>query len=54
MVVTEMTQDSVGLDHSKCLTPEDIAELALWLLERRPNIKIGTAVLIQTMLNPWA
>jgi len=27
MVVTEMTQDSSGLDHSKCLYPEDIADL---------------------------
>jgi len=54
MVVTEMTQDSPGLDHEKCLYPEDIAELAIWLLSRRSNIKIGTPILIQTMLNPWA
>jgi NAD(P)-dependent dehydrogenase (short-subunit alcohol dehydrogenase family) len=53
MVVTEMSKDSPGLDHSKCLYPEDIADLALWLLTRRPNIKIGTPILIQTMLNPW-
>lgn len=53
MVVTDMTKDSVGLDHSKCLYPEDIADLALWLLTRRQNIKIGTPILIQTMLNPW-
>ncbi len=53
MVVTEMSQDSVGLDHSKCLYPEDIADLVLWLLTRRTNIKIGTPVLIQTMENPW-
>ena len=53
MVVTEMTEDSPGLDHSKCLYPEDIAELVLWLLSRRSNIKIGTPILIQTMLNPW-
>ena len=54
MVITEMTQDSRGLDHSKCLYPEDIAELVLWLLTRRANIKIGTPILIQTMENPWA
>jgi len=53
MVVTEMTEHEDGLDHNKCLDPEDIAELALWLLTRRPNIKIGTPILIQTMLNPW-
>ena len=53
MVVTEMSAGSAGLDESKCLYPEDIAELAIWLLTRRQNIKIGTPVLIQTMLNPW-
>ena len=53
MVVTEMTEDSPGLDHEKCLYPEDIADLVLWLLTRRPNVKIGAPILIQTMLNPW-
>lgn len=53
MVVTEMTNDRPGLDHGKCLYPEDIADLVLFLLTRRPNIKIGTPILIQTMLNPW-
>ncbi len=53
MVVTEMTENSPGLDHGKCLTPEDIADLALWLLTRRQNIKIGRPILIQTMENPW-
>lgn len=53
MVVTEMTEDSPGLDHSKCLRPEDIADLVLWLVTRRPNIKIGRPILIQTMENPW-
>jgi ribitol 2-dehydrogenase len=53
MVVTEMVENSDGLDHSKCLYPEDIADLAIWLLTRRSNIKIATPVLIQTMLNPW-
>jgi len=53
MVVTETTEHSAGLDHSKCLYPEDIADLVIWLLTRRANIKIGTPILIQTMLNPW-
>jgi NAD(P)-dependent dehydrogenase (short-subunit alcohol dehydrogenase family) len=53
MVVSEMSQDSPGLNQAKCLYPEDIADLVLWLLTRRPNIKIGTPVLIQTMENPW-
>jgi NAD(P)-dependent dehydrogenase (short-subunit alcohol dehydrogenase family) len=53
MVVTEMTESSEGLDHARCLVPEDIADLVVWLLTRRQNIKIGTPILIQTMLNPW-
>ena len=53
MVVTEMTDTTPGLDHNKCLYPEDIADLVIWLLTRRANIKIGTPILIQTMLNPW-
>lgn len=53
MVVTPMSEDSPGLHHEKCLYPEDIADLVVWLLTRRSNIKIGLPVLIQTMLNPW-
>jgi 3-oxoacyl-[acyl-carrier protein] reductase len=53
MVVSEMTAGAAGLDHSKCLYPEDIADLVIWLLQRRPNVKIGTPILIQTMENPW-
>jgi 3-oxoacyl-[acyl-carrier protein] reductase len=53
MVVTEMTANAPGLDHDKCLCPEDIADLVIWLLTRRSNIKIGTPILIQTMQNPW-
>ena len=53
MVITEMTERSAGLNHAKSLYPEDIAELVLWLLSRRSNIKIGRPVLIQTMENPW-
>ena len=53
MVVSEMTDNQPGLDYSKCLLPEDIAELVFWLVSRRSNIKIGTPILIQTMLNPW-
>jgi NAD(P)-dependent dehydrogenase (short-subunit alcohol dehydrogenase family) len=53
MVVTEMSQGAPRLDHSKCLTPEDIADLVLWLIGRRANVKIGRPILIQTMENPW-
>jgi len=53
MVVTEMTDDDPRLDHDKSLMPEDVAELILWLISRRPNIKIGRPILIQTMENPW-
>jgi NAD(P)-dependent dehydrogenase (short-subunit alcohol dehydrogenase family) len=53
MVVTEMSEDSPGLDHSSCLYPQDIADLVVWLLTRRENLKIGRPILIQTMLNPW-
>ena len=53
MVITELTQDSPGLNHDKCLQGEDIADLVLWLLTRRPIIKIGRPILIQTMENPW-
>ena len=53
MVITEMTEGRPGLDHEKCLYPDDIADLVIWLLTRRPNIKIGRPILIQTMENPW-
>lgn len=53
MVVTEMSENSPGLNHDKCLQPEEIADLVLWLLTRQPNLKIGRPVLIQTMENPW-
>lgn len=53
MVVTEMTEHSVGLNRERCLYPEDIADLVLWLVTRRANVKIGRPLLIQTMLNPW-
>jgi NAD(P)-dependent dehydrogenase (short-subunit alcohol dehydrogenase family) len=53
MVVSEMSENSPDLDPSKCLYPEDIADLVIWLLTRRGNIKIGTPILIQTMENPW-
>lgn len=53
MVVTPMSDKAVGLDREKCLYPEDIADLTLWLLTRRTNVKIGRPVLIQTMENPW-
>lgn len=53
MVVTEMSRGSEGLNEALCLLPEDIADLALFLVTRRPNIKFGTPLLIQTMENPW-
>lgn len=53
MVVTEMTENTAGLNQERCLLPEDVADLVLWLVTRRPNVKIGLPVLIQTMLNPW-
>jgi NAD(P)-dependent dehydrogenase (short-subunit alcohol dehydrogenase family) len=53
MVWTPMSEDEPGLNRDNCLYPEDIADLALWLLTRRPNVKIGRPILIQTMLNPW-
>jgi NAD(P)-dependent dehydrogenase (short-subunit alcohol dehydrogenase family) len=53
MVVTEMTEHNPDLDHGRCMTPDDIADLILWLVARRPNVKIGRPVLIQTMENPW-
>lgn len=53
MVWTEMTEASARLDRARCLEPEDIADLVLWLVTRRPNIKIGRPILIQTMLDPW-
>lgn len=54
MVVTEMTERRPGLDHDKCLYPDDIADLVVWLVSRRQNVKIGRPILIQTMENPWA
>lgn len=53
MVISEMSENEPGLNHDRCLVPEDIADLVVWLLTRRTNIKIGTPILIQTMLNPW-
>jgi 3-oxoacyl-[acyl-carrier protein] reductase len=53
MVITEMTENTKGLNHEKSMQPEDIADLVMWLLTRRSNIKIGLPILIQTMENPW-
>lgn len=53
MVVTPMSEGAANLDRDKCLYPEDIAELVIWLLTRRNNVKIGRPLLIQTMANPW-
>ncbi|NUM47032.1 MAG: SDR family oxidoreductase [Anaerolineales bacterium] len=53
MVVSEMTADEPHLNRAKCLFPSDIADLAVWLVTRRANIKVGSPILIQTMENPW-
>lgn len=53
MVITEMTENIKRLNHEKSMQPEDIADLVMWLLTRRTNIKIGLPMLIQTMENPW-
>jgi len=53
MVITPMSDKAIGLDREKCLYPDDIADLTLWLLTRRTNVKIGRPLLIQTMENPW-
>lgn len=53
LVATEMTAEERGLDPRKCLHPPDVADLVVWLLSRRDNIKIGAPVLMQTMVNPW-
>ena len=39
--------------HSPENARQDIADLVIWLLTRRTNIKIGRPILIQTMENPW-
>lgn len=53
MVVSEMTADEPHLNRAKCLFPSDIADLVVWLVSRRSNIKVGSPILIQTMENPW-
>lgn len=53
VVLTDMAGDLGRVEPADCLLPEDIAELVLWLVTRRENIKIGTPVLMQTMRNPW-
>lgn len=53
LVMTEMTAEERGLDPRKSLYPQDVADLIVWLLTRRANIKIGAPVMLQTMLNPW-
>lgn len=52
MVLTPMAQKLPGLIEDNCLSPEDIADLTMWLLTRHSNIKIGLPLLIQTMASP--
>lgn len=51
-VFTDMNNETTGLKYENSLYAEDIADLAIWLLSRRKNIKIGGQVLIQTMVDP--
>ncbi len=53
MVLTPMAENRPGLIPEKCLLPEDIADLVLWLLTCRTNIKIGRPILIEPMESPW-
>jgi 3-oxoacyl-[acyl-carrier protein] reductase len=53
MVATDATKDMPGLRLEKCLTPEDIADLVLWLLTWRRSVKIGRPVVLHTLENPW-
>jgi NAD(P)-dependent dehydrogenase (short-subunit alcohol dehydrogenase family) len=53
VVLTDMTPDPSEVIPEKCLYPEDIADLVIWLATRRSNVKIGRPILIQTMEYPW-
>ena len=50
-VNTEMVSD-LSLDPQKALQPEDVADLALWMLSRRRGIRIGTPVWLATTQDP--
>jgi 3-oxoacyl-[acyl-carrier protein] reductase len=52
-VVTAMTKDMPGLHVDKCLSPEDIADLVLWLVTWRRSVKIGRPVVLHTLENPF-
>lgn len=52
MVITEMSA-IFSLNHENCMLPEDIADLALWLVTRGKNVKISLPIMIQTMESPW-
>ena len=51
VVATRLNEHDVVYEN--CLYPEDIADLVVWVVTRRPNVKLGKPILIQTMLNPW-
>ncbi len=53
VVLTDMIRDEPNLHPQKSLMPEEVADLVLWLVTKRPNVKFGTPILIQTMENPW-
>ncbi len=50
---TEMTSGIRQLNPEKTLQPEDIADMVLWLLKLRPNIKINDPIYISPMQDPW-
>jgi NAD(P)-dependent dehydrogenase (short-subunit alcohol dehydrogenase family) len=50
---TDMINQMRQLDPDKCLQPEDIADLVVYLVTRRPGVKISRPILIQPMENPW-
>jgi NAD(P)-dependent dehydrogenase (short-subunit alcohol dehydrogenase family) len=53
MVATDATKDMPGLNLDKCLTPDDVADLVLWLVTWRHSVKIGRPVVLHTLENPW-
>jgi NAD(P)-dependent dehydrogenase (short-subunit alcohol dehydrogenase family) len=53
MVITDLTREAPGLIAENCLSPEEVADIAVWLVTQPPNVQISEPVLVKTMLNPW-
>lgn len=51
-VDTPMVADYPDLNLEKCLTVEDVADLALWLLTRPARVNLGAPIRIRPMENP--